>query len=112
MTIQDLESQFTSGVYTKRPIALVRGAGAHVWDSDGVEYIDCVGGQGSVNVGHANPAVAEAIARRFSTTNGPLDSSQSSERSKHRRAIELFRNYLGPRPAVRFHCLYRRSGTH
>ena len=64
MTIQDLESQFTSGVYTKRPIALVRGAGAHVWDSDGVEYIDCVGGQGSVNVGHANPAVAEAIARQ------------------------------------------------
>ncbi len=64
MTIQDLESQFTSGVYTKRPIALVRGAGAHVWDSAGVEYIDCVGGQGSVNVGHANPTVAEAIAQQ------------------------------------------------
>lgn len=67
MNIQDLESQFTSGVYTKRPIALVRGAGAHVWDSDGVEYIDCVGGQGSVNVGHANPAVADAIARQAQT---------------------------------------------
>ena len=67
MTIQELESQFTSGVYTKRPIALVRGRGARVWDSDGNEYIDCVGGQGSVNVGHANPVVAEAIAKQAQT---------------------------------------------
>jgi acetylornithine/LysW-gamma-L-lysine aminotransferase len=67
MTIQELESQFTSGVYSKRPIAVVRGRGARVWDSDENEYIDCVGGQGSVNVGHANPAVAEAIARQAQT---------------------------------------------
>ena len=67
MTIQELESQFTSGVYTKRPIALVRGAGAHVWDSDENEYVDCVGGQGSVNIGHANPAVADAIAKQART---------------------------------------------
>lgn len=67
MTIQQIEDQFTSGVYTKRPMALVRGAGAHVWDSDGVEYIDCVGGQGSVNVGHANPQVAAAIAQQAQT---------------------------------------------
>ena len=67
MTIQELEAQFTSGVYTKRPIALVRGAGAHVWDSDENEYVDCVGGQGSVNVGHANPVVAEAIAQQART---------------------------------------------
>ena len=67
MTIQELESQFTSGVYTKRPIALVRGKGARLWDSDENEYIDCVGGQGSVNIGHANPAVAEAIAKQAQT---------------------------------------------
>jgi acetylornithine/LysW-gamma-L-lysine aminotransferase len=67
MTIQELESQFTSGVYTKRPIALVRGKGARLWDSDENEYVDCVGGQGSVNIGHANPAVAEAIAKQAQT---------------------------------------------
>jgi acetylornithine/LysW-gamma-L-lysine aminotransferase len=67
MTIQELESQFTSGVYTKRPIALVHGRGARVWDSDENEYVDCVGGQGSVNIGHANPAVAEAIAKQAQT---------------------------------------------
>jgi acetylornithine/LysW-gamma-L-lysine aminotransferase len=62
--IIDLESKYTSGVYSKRPIAIVRGEGAHLWDSDGKEYIDCVGGQGSANVGHANTAVAHAIAEQ------------------------------------------------
>lgn len=62
--IIDLESKYTSGVYSKRPIAIVRGQGAHLWDSDGIEYIDCVGGQGTANVGHANPAVIRAIGEQ------------------------------------------------
>src|SRR5919108_5478461 len=60
------ESKYTSGVYSKRPIAIVRGVGARLWDSDGKEYIDCVGGQGSANIGHANPAVVRAIAEQAS----------------------------------------------
>ncbi|MEW5807421.1 MAG: aspartate aminotransferase family protein [Acidobacteriota bacterium] len=56
-----LESKFASGVYSKRPIAIVRGEGARLWDSEGREYIDCVGGQGSANVGHANPEVIQAV---------------------------------------------------
>ena len=60
--IMALEDAHTSGAYSKRPIAIVRGAGARLWDADGNEYIDCVGGQGSANVGHANPAVVAAIA--------------------------------------------------
>lgn len=62
MSIQDTENQYTSGLYTKRPIAIVRGQGAKLWDSDGREYIDLVGSQGAANLGHGNPAVAEAIA--------------------------------------------------
>jgi LysW-gamma-L-lysine/LysW-L-ornithine aminotransferase len=61
-TIRLLEDQYTSGVYTKRPVAIVRGLEAHLWDADGKEYIDCVGGQGAANLGHANPVVAQAIA--------------------------------------------------
>ena len=64
MTIQDLENLHTSGLYTKRPLVIVRGAGARLWDSTGKEYIDCVGGQGAANLGHANPAVAKAIAEQ------------------------------------------------
>src|SRR5450759_2882670 len=62
--IKALEDQYTSGVYTKRPVAIVRGLGAHLWDADGKEYIDCAGGQGAANLGHANPAVAKAIAEQ------------------------------------------------
>jgi acetylornithine/LysW-gamma-L-lysine aminotransferase len=62
--LMDLENQHTSGVYTKRPVVIVRGSGAHLWDADGKEYIDCVGGHGSANIGHANPAIARAIAEQ------------------------------------------------
>ena len=59
--IMALESAHTSGVYPKRPLAIVRGQGARVWDADGNEYIDCVGGQGAANLGHAHPAIVAAI---------------------------------------------------
>ncbi|HVN55969.1 MAG TPA: acetylornithine/succinylornithine family transaminase [Anaerolineaceae bacterium] len=62
--IQQIETAHATGVYTKRPVAIVRGQGATLWDADGKAYIDCVGGQGAANLGHANPAVAEAIARQ------------------------------------------------
>ena len=61
------ESAHTSGLYQKRDLALVRGDGARVWDEAGREYIDCVGGQGSGNLGHANAAVADALATQART---------------------------------------------
>jgi len=62
-----LENRYTSGLYNKRPIALVRGEGAHVWDADCREYIDCVGGHGVVNVGRCNPEVVQAICEQART---------------------------------------------
>jgi LysW-gamma-L-lysine/LysW-L-ornithine aminotransferase len=50
------------GVYSRRGLTLVRGENAFVWDAEGRKYIDCIAGHGSANIGHANPAVAEAIA--------------------------------------------------
>jgi acetylornithine/LysW-gamma-L-lysine aminotransferase len=55
------EQRYESGVYGKQPIVLVRGEGARVWDADGTEYIDCIGGHGVANVGHAHPAVVAAV---------------------------------------------------
>ena len=55
------ESAHTSGLYQKRDLAIIHGKDAVVWDADGNEYIDCVGGQGSANLGHGNVAVAEAV---------------------------------------------------
>ncbi len=61
------EDAHTSGLYMKRRLAIVRGDGALLYDEDGREYIDCVGGQGSANLGHGNVAVAEAIAAQART---------------------------------------------
>lgn len=61
------ESLHASGTYPKREVAIVRGQGARVWDAEGREYIDCVAGHGVAIVGHANPVVAEAIARQACT---------------------------------------------
>lgn len=65
--IQEMEDQHTSGLYSKRPLVVVRGQGAHLWDAEGNEYIDCVGGQGAANIGHGNAQVAQAIASQAAT---------------------------------------------
>jgi acetylornithine/LysW-gamma-L-lysine aminotransferase len=59
-----LEDRYGSGLESKQPLVLVRGQGARVWDSEGREYIDCSSGPAVTSVGHANPAVAEAIAEQ------------------------------------------------
>ncbi len=59
-----MEDRHDSGLYPKQPLVLVRGEGARVWDADGREYIDCVGGHGVANVGHANPAVIRAVTEQ------------------------------------------------
>jgi acetylornithine/LysW-gamma-L-lysine aminotransferase len=65
--VQQIEQAHGSGVYSKRRVVIVRGQGAHLWDADGKMYIDCVGGQGAANLGHANPAVAQAIYQQAQT---------------------------------------------
>lgn len=63
----EVEKQHDSGVYNKHDVVIVRGKGAHVWDSAGNEYIDCVGGYGVANLGHSNPAVVEAVKKQAET---------------------------------------------
>lgn len=62
--VMGLEDRFDSGVYSKQGLVIVRGEGAQVWDAEGRAYIDCVGGHGVANVGHANVAVTAAIVRQ------------------------------------------------
>ncbi len=63
----DLERAHALEVYPKRGITVVKGRGAEVWDDEGRRYIDCVAGIGVASVGHANPAVAEAVAEQART---------------------------------------------
>jgi acetylornithine aminotransferase len=48
-------------------VALVRGDGARVWDADGREYVDMFGGLAVNALGHAHPAVVEAVAAQLGT---------------------------------------------
>lgn len=63
----EVEKAHDSGVYNKHDVVIVRGEGARVWDSEGNEYIDCVGGYGVANLGHSNPHVVEAVQQQAAT---------------------------------------------
>jgi acetylornithine/N-succinyldiaminopimelate aminotransferase len=53
--------------YGTPPLTLVRGSGAEVWDADGRRYLDLLGGIAVNALGHAHPAVVEAVTRQIST---------------------------------------------
>ncbi len=55
------EDQFMGNLYQRFPVTIEKGVGAHVWDVDGKEYIDCMGGYGVALVGHQNQRVNNAI---------------------------------------------------
>ncbi|GER88765.1 hypothetical protein KDW_29270 [Dictyobacter vulcani] len=58
----EIENQYTSGVYGKRPVEIVRGQGALLWDAEGRRYIDCMAGHGVANIGHGRTEIAAALA--------------------------------------------------
>lgn len=53
--------------YGTPALALVRGAGAQVWDADGKQYTDFVGGIAVNALGHAHPAIVTAVTGQIST---------------------------------------------
>ena len=59
-----LEKKYEMNLYPKRGIALARGEGEFVWDTEGKKYIDCTTGVGVAILGHAHPSVIAAIERQ------------------------------------------------
>lgn len=53
--------------YGRQPVVLERGEGTRVWDTNGNEYLDFVGGLAVNVLGHAHPVVAEAVAKQAAT---------------------------------------------
>jgi acetylornithine/N-succinyldiaminopimelate aminotransferase len=69
-TGEDLRRRWSAtmmGNYGTPPLTLVRGEGARVWDADGREYLDLLGGIAVNLLGHAHPAVVEAVSRQVAT---------------------------------------------
>jgi acetylornithine/N-succinyldiaminopimelate aminotransferase len=66
---QQLQARYAAAVmpnYGIPPVALVRGAGCRVWDADGREYTDLLAGIAVSALGHAHPALVEAVTRQVS----------------------------------------------
>jgi predicted acetylornithine/succinylornithine family transaminase len=57
----DRENRHSSGVYPKRPVAIVRGQGITVWDAEGHKYLDMTSGQGVALIGHSHPTLVNAV---------------------------------------------------
>ena len=59
--LQAIERAHVVPAYARMPVQFVRGEGARLWDSDGVEYLDFQTGLAVTSVGHSHPAVVAAI---------------------------------------------------
>ena len=79
--IIEIENKHTSGVYAKQTLTIVRGQGALLFDSDGVEYLDCASGHGVANLGHAHPKIAEALYKQASTLITLFESFPNDQRA-------------------------------
>jgi len=58
---QELEHKYFMQTVARLPVTLVKGQGAWVWDEDGREYLDFVGGWACDSLGHCHPVVVEAV---------------------------------------------------
>ncbi|HMS57468.1 MAG TPA: acetylornithine transaminase [Tepidiformaceae bacterium] len=58
------EKKYVFQNYGRQPLVLDHGEGTRVWDTDGKEYLDFVGGLAVNVLGHAHPVVAAAVAEQ------------------------------------------------
>ncbi|MFI9344443.1 acetylornithine transaminase [Streptomyces sp. NPDC052773] len=68
MSNQELTSRWQGALmnnYGTPRLPLVRGEGTRLWDADGKQYLDFVGGIAVNALGHAHPAVVEAVSRQI-----------------------------------------------
>ena len=64
---QELERKYFMNTVERVPITIVKGKGARVWDEDGREYLDFVGGWAVDSLGHCPAVVAEAMTEQVNT---------------------------------------------
>ena len=64
--IVELELRYLLPTYSRYPLAIVRGKGVFVYDTDGRRYLDFVGGLGVNALGHAHPRIVKVIREQAS----------------------------------------------
>ena len=64
-TIAEREAASIIQTYGRSPVTFVRGEDCRLYDEAGNDYLDCLAGIAVASVGHANAAVAAAVARQM-----------------------------------------------
>lgn len=59
--LQAIDEQCIMSTYARQPVVFVKGCGARLWDAEGKEYIDFLGGIAVDAAGHCHPRVVHAI---------------------------------------------------
>ena len=62
--LKEREKALMCRTYSRYPLGIVRGKGAHLWDVDGKEYVDLLAGIAVIGLGHSNEEIAEVIAEQ------------------------------------------------
>jgi acetylornithine aminotransferase/acetylornithine/N-succinyldiaminopimelate aminotransferase len=65
--VQALDAEHVLQTYKRHPVVFERGAGMHLYDDQGRQYLDFLSGIGVSSLGHAHPALVEAIASQART---------------------------------------------
>lgn len=63
----ELEAKYYMRTFDRVPVTFVRGEGARIWDENGRQYLDFVGGLAVDCLGHCHPVVAEAVSKQVRT---------------------------------------------
>jgi acetylornithine/N-succinyldiaminopimelate aminotransferase len=74
--------------YGVPPVAISRGQGCRVWDVDGREYLDLIAGIAVSSLGHAHPAIVEAVTSQVAAL------AHTSNLFLHEREVELAERLL------------------
>jgi predicted acetylornithine/succinylornithine family transaminase len=64
---QELEKKYFMSTFKRLPVTLVRGQGVRVWDDQGKEYLDFVGGWAVNVLGHCHPVIVDALNEQART---------------------------------------------
>ena len=77
-----IEEQYGSGAVQRRPVTIVRGEGARLYDSEGRSYIDCSAAHGWAALGHSHPEVSAAIQRQAARLTMLTESASNDVRAR------------------------------
>jgi acetylornithine/N-succinyldiaminopimelate aminotransferase len=62
--LQAIDAQCIMSTFARQPVVFVKGCGARLWDADGKDYIDFLGGIAVDAVGHCHPRVVQAVQQQ------------------------------------------------